>query len=252
MLSVGSCSCEYTLHLTPKGRDRYLNQGHQKIPKVSIDFTGAQFSMPQFSVWDKLTSFTSSAFLFLFSLFRRIKQFFFSIVGFVIDNPLYLLITVYLNYLAWRWALSFLYRIIRWFYRTPRPAAPRPPRRSFFSGFWGGDDPPGGPPGPPPPYSRYPRKTFEVTPETQGWRPGFWTGLASGAAAGYGAGSRRSATQTQQQQRESYTQSNPYPRESGWGTPGGGVSTSSSSGRNRSDEGSGVHTSTGFGGTKRR
>lgn len=60
-------------------------------------------------------------------------------------------------------------------------------------GWFGGGDGGGGggwgPPGPPPPYDYQPGRYTK----TESWRPGFWSGAAAGAAAGYGLGSRRSA-----------------------------------------------------------
>ena len=231
--------------MTPKGREKYLNTGYTK------PFSGfPEFSVPRLSLWDRLTSFTSS--FFAFSLFRRAKQFVFSAIDLVLTNPLYLLLIIYVNYLIWRWAYSLGYRLMRWlFSTTPTQTPPRVPRRPFWSSFFGGgtDDYPGGPPGPPPPYSRYPRKTFQVTPETQGWRPGFWTGFGTGAAAGYGLGSRRTATQTQEQpQQRMYSQAS----SSSMGGSGAGVGSVPSGVRQSADEGSGTHTSTGFGGTRRR
>lgn len=90
---------------------------------------------------------------------------------------------------------------------------------------------------PPPPYSSKPRGSSQ---QQQGWRPGFWSGTAAGAAAGYFAGNRDN--RTQQPLQRNYG--------SGWGgssgSPGWGAGSSSSS--SSSDR----HESTGFGGTSRR
>lgn len=108
-------------------------------------------------------------------------------------------------------------------------------------GGWGwgrGDDPP-------PPYSGSGPKPSS---SGEGWSPGFWTGLASGAAAGYTAGSRG------QWNNDRYNRD--YARPS-WGSRsgsgsgyGGGNGESSSS---ASSSGSGArHESTGYGSTSRR
>ncbi|KAI1107216.1 hypothetical protein F4804DRAFT_220467 [Jackrogersella minutella] len=125
-----------------------------------------------------------------------------------------------------------------------RPAAQRR-RRNNWGGFGGGGgfDPGFGPGGggggdtwddPPPPYpGSKPSST-----QNQGWRPGFWSGLAGGAAAGYVAGGRRS---NQQEQR------NPgY----GWGAGPSGSSSGGGSGSRSTS--SARFESTGFGSTSRR
>ncbi|KAM0738889.1 hypothetical protein ACQRIT_006626 [Beauveria bassiana] len=89
--------------------------------------------------------------------------------------------------------------------------------------------------------------------QQQGWRPGFWTGLASGAAASYLASGRN------RDNRNNYGYapwgSNNYGSGSRWG--GGdswaGPSSSSSSSSRRGGSSSGErHESTGFGSTRRR
>lgn len=238
---------EYTLHLTPKGRQVYLSQGYKN------PFSGfPTFSIPKLSLWER---FTSS--FFLFGLFHRAKEILSSIVSTILSNPLLALSLVWANYRILRWVISGAYHFLsRWL--LPRTArAPRRPRPPFWSSFFGGggDDPRGDDPrGPPPPYARHPnpssRKTYQVPPENQGWNPGFWTGLAGGAAAGYGLGSRRSGTETAQQQRVPTQPSTANaPRTSGWF--GGSSMTDSSSRDDRHSSGS-THTSTGFGGTRRR
>ena len=170
-------------------------------------------------------------------------------------KPILFFLLIFVSYVFLRW-LSFN-RVFRFLRR--RVNQPRLPRRSPWFSFGGGggndDDP-----GPPPPYSRYPpppRKTYQVPPETRGWTPGFWTGLASGATAGYGLGSaRRSATERPRHYTSTNTE-NPAPRTSGWfgGNTGGqshSPSYSSSNRRDNEDSKSGTHTSTGFGGTRRR
>ncbi|KAJ5109836.1 hypothetical protein N7532_002481 [Penicillium argentinense] len=70
-------------------------------------------------------------------------------------------------------------------YRTqPRDGGPRRGWGGFWGGSGGGGDD-GFYPGPPPPYSNN-----HCSPgyERTGWRPGFWSGILGGAAAGYQMG----------------------------------------------------------------
>ncbi|EIN03784.1 DUF1183-domain-containing protein [Punctularia strigosozonata HHB-11173 SS5] len=69
--------------------------------------------------------------------------------------------------------------------------SPQRPSGWFPGGFGGGL---GGPTDPPPPYT--PSNTDPKASTQQGWRPGFWTGTALGAAAAYmmGQGNRRAAS----------------------------------------------------------
>jgi hypothetical protein len=128
---------------------------------------------------------------------------------------------------------------------------PRPRRRggNGWGGGGGGWWPGGGGGGrwddPPPPYPG-------TKPAEETWRPGFWSGLASGAAAGYMAGNRG-------QRGDRYGN---YGRGGGiwgdnggsswgsgsgsWGSGSGGSSSSGSSGSNTRYE------STGYGSTSRR
>ncbi|OTA91832.1 hypothetical protein M434DRAFT_396912 [Hypoxylon sp. CO27-5] len=111
-------------------------------------------------------------------------------------------------------------------------------RRDGWGGF-GGFDPGFGPGGggggggwddPPPPYPGGPKS------QNQGWRPGFWTGLAGGAAAGYAAANRGNRREE--------------PRGYNWGA---GPSSSPSYGRSDSGSTSSArYESTGFGSTSRR
>ncbi|KAJ5203947.1 uncharacterized protein N7498_004826 [Penicillium cinerascens] len=70
----------------------------------------------------------------------------------------------------------------------------RQQERRGWGGFWGGGGGGGGgyPPGPPPPYSRFSDSRFSSSrdSDSKSWKPGFWTGVLSGAAAGYGMGRR--------------------------------------------------------------
>ncbi|EPE35411.1 hypothetical protein GLAREA_11110 [Glarea lozoyensis ATCC 20868] len=115
-----------------------------------------------------------------------------------------------------------------------QPGARRQP--GFWGGGWGGG-PGGGGPGddgwdPPPPYPGK-RNTYGSSRSNESWRPGFWSGTAAGAAAGYLAGNR-GGSQRQQP---------PANSSSGWGMPTRSTSGSSSSSR---------HESSGFGSTSRR
>lgn len=257
----GSCAVEYTLHLTSKGKEVYLSKGY-KNPFSDLP----TFSIPQLSLWQR---FSNS--FFLFNIFRRIKDLASSIFEVILNNPILILATVYFNYRLIRWTLSTIYKLIRWFFPTT-PLQPRRPRQSFWSNFFGGGGGGNDPPGPPPPYSRNPpRKTYQVPPETQPWNPGFWTGLAGGAAAGYGLG-RRGEQNQQRPETRTYTEPPqqggswwsgnmryaPAAQPSGWfggssGNAGASASASRERDRDREQESSGsTHTSTGFGGTRRR
>ncbi|KAK1756017.1 transmembrane protein [Echria macrotheca] len=117
------------------------------------------------------------------------------------------------------------------------------PGGGWGGGGWGpGGGGGGGWDDPPPPYPG-----TKPSDQQQGWRPGFWTGLASGAAAGYMAGGRRDTTREDNR--------------SGWGRDRfGGSGWASGSGLGSrpspspsSGSGSGSrHESTGFGSTSRR
>ncbi|KAK1835188.1 hypothetical protein QBC39DRAFT_172184 [Podospora conica] len=132
----------------------------------------------------------------------------------------------------------------------------RPARRRRPPGGGGGGDGPGGwggggwgPGGgggdawddPPPPYPGTKRSsTTAAAGNAGGWGPGFWSGLAGGAAAGYMAGNRGN-------RRDEDT------RRGRWG--GGGSSWASGSGtqgESSSSSGGPTHESTGFGSTSRR
>ncbi|KAI0180315.1 hypothetical protein GGR52DRAFT_238300 [Hypoxylon sp. FL1284] len=92
---------------------------------------------------------------------------------------------------------------------------------------------------PPPPYPGTKSSTSSSSSSSrrsEGWRPGFWTGLAGGAAAGYAAGNRGN----NRQERRS---------NSGWGA---GPSSSSSPMSNSRSTSSARYESTGFGSTSRR
>lgn len=124
-----------------------------------------------------------------------------------------------------------------------RPPQRRPRNNWGAGGGWGPGWGPGGGGGgdgyddddPPPPYpGRKPPSS-----QRQGWQPGFWSGLAGGAAAGYFAGQRGNPRQ---------------PRDYGTSSCGAGPSRSSpAEGRSGSASTSSARVeSTGFGGTSRR
>ncbi|KAI1768779.1 hypothetical protein GGR53DRAFT_352584 [Hypoxylon sp. FL1150] len=145
---------------------------------------------------------------------------------------------------------------------TIRLGGPRRRRNNWGGGGGGGFDPGSGPGGggaggsgdtyddPPPPYSA--RKTTSSSTRSsssannetrgEGWRPGFWTGLAGGAAAGYAAGNRGN---NRQEQRSGWGAG---PSNSGWGSS----SSSGSSGSGSQSTSSARYESTGFGSTSRR
>ncbi|KAI6782211.1 Store-operated calcium entry-associated regulatory factor-like protein [Emericellopsis cladophorae] len=119
-------------------------------------------------------------------------------------------------------------------------------------GGWGGDDDygPGGGGGfgadsdAPPPYpGSSSRKSAPSGRQQQGegWRPGFWTGLAAGGAAAYAA--RGSSSRNN---------NNNNNRRQGDGFFGGGGSSSSYASSSRSGPSGSAHESTGFGSTSRR
>ncbi|KAF7717642.1 Uncharacterized protein PECH_002982 [Penicillium ucsense] len=122
--------------------------------------------------------------------------------------------------------------------------------RGGWGGGGGGNGGDGGYPGPPPPYSSTcsdDNSSFGLGSQTssQGWRPGFWTGALSGAAAGYGLGRRGANNNTNnhafsQQERSFFGGQRDYDAGEGGSSSHSSHSFSSTS------------TSTGFGSTRRR
>ncbi|KAI0390800.1 hypothetical protein F5Y17DRAFT_39640 [Xylariaceae sp. FL0594] len=101
---------------------------------------------------------------------------------------------------------------------------------------------------PPPPYSKNARPNNQ-----ESWRPGFWTGLASGAAAAYMAGNRGSRQQQQRHQQQEERRGffgGGASGSSGWGSSPG--SSSRDSGSGSGSVSSSRYSSTGFGSTSRR
>lgn len=144
--------------------------------------------------------------------------------------------------------------------RTPRAGG------GGGGGGWGGDDGSD----PPPPYDpRPPRQTYSKprsSPRTSApsnssetWRPGFWTGAATGAAAAYAAnqmGGRRAEEQARQQQQQGWFGRNTAAPGPSWFNAGEGSSRSTrsaSNGQSSSEQpSSSRYESTGFGSTRRR
>ncbi|KAH7418558.1 transmembrane protein-like protein 66 [Cadophora sp. MPI-SDFR-AT-0126] len=122
----------------------------------------------------------------------------------------------------------------------PAGGLPRQPRRGWGGGWggggWGGGPGGGDPYDPPPPY---PGKRYST--QQEGWRPGFWSGAAAGAAGGYMAGSRGNRQQE-------------APRGNSWfgGNSGGGYNSPSPARSSSGSSSSARHSSTGFGSTSRR
>ncbi|OAA54116.1 hypothetical protein SPI_09050 [Niveomyces insectorum RCEF 264] len=146
----------------------------------------------------------------------------------------------------------------------------RPRRPGGGGGFWGGGggggggfDPGFGPHGdPPPPYpgTKPPSPSSQTAGE--GWRPGFWSGLAGGAAAGYLAGNRNNRNNYYN---DGFGGFGGRDRgyfgggDGGWGGGGGGgwggggpSRPSGSSSSSTRPVSSARHESTGFGSTRRR
>jgi hypothetical protein len=209
----GSCGVEYRLLLT--------KQGEEKYGRKSADSWGGQSS----GTSEQIASYVFMAIFF-----------------------------------------GVLFIILRSLYRAWQRDGRRPNGgRLGGGGGWGGgpddDDPP-------PPYDDYsyrPPKERTYTPRTntgtratssragnnqQGWRPGFWTGTAAGAAAGYLAGNRNQA-RTQPETTRQRTGGGLFGGGGGssWGrqpsSPAGPSSSTPSYSSSR-------HESTGFGGTSRR
>lgn len=128
-------------------------------------------------------------------------------------------------------------------------------------GGWGGGGGGGGNNDPPPPYDYHPPPSYrKPTPDAgqEGWRPGFWTGVLGGTAAGYMAGNRQNQNQTtnagyfDNQQRNNgggLFNSNNGEGSSSWG---GGERTRSSASSSAPSFSSTRHESSGFGSTNRR
>ncbi|CRK36737.1 hypothetical protein BN1708_007168 [Verticillium longisporum] len=96
---------------------------------------------------------------------------------------------------------------------------------------------------PPPPYPG--AKPSSSNQQGQGWRPGFWSGLAGGAAAGYMAGGRNNNNNNRNDRRTGFGGGGYGTNDGhGWGAGPSRTSSGSSS--------SARHESTGFGSTNRR
>ncbi|KIV80621.1 hypothetical protein PV11_08110 [Exophiala sideris] len=222
----GSCGVEYRLLLTDKGEEKYGSQ-------MGFNFGG----LPK----------TSSE----------------SIAGYV-SMALFALV---------------LFIILRGLYRAWRDDTARPrPRGGGFGRGGGGGGGDGGDDDPPPPYDSHPPPRPKKATWTsgsssassstrqaganqeQGWRPGFWTGTAAGAAAAYMAG-RSARTQPEPPRRAPWEgglfggRRDQGPQQGGWFGGGGGGAAPRPSSRTTSSSpsfSSTRHESTGFGGTSRR
>ncbi|KAI9746324.1 MAG: hypothetical protein M1818_000036 [Claussenomyces sp. TS43310] len=136
---------------------------------------------------------------------------------------------LYSMFLAWRGA----------------PGARRPPRQgASWGNGWGGGGGGEDPFDPPPPYPGKPYSARRAPVQVDAaWRPGFWSGVLGGGAAGYMAGNRRGAQQEPPSRNSGWFGSS----DNRWGAdPSPRPSTRSSSGP------SARHESTGFGSTSRR
>ncbi|KAI9661663.1 MAG: hypothetical protein M1821_008901 [Bathelium mastoideum] len=126
-----------------------------------------------------------------------------------------------------------------------RDSGPQPGRGPRWGGGGGGGGGRGDDDDPPPPYDyRPPRKphtniNFNTRPAANTWRPGFWSGAAGGAAAGYLAGSRNRGQAQNSPPASSYSPRN--------NDPGVGSST-----RSASSSSAARYESTGFGSSSRR
>jgi hypothetical protein len=218
----GSCGVEYRLLLTERGEKKYARGSSR--PPLLVDFSISNV-------------YAHKAWKILNRLFYLI---FFGLV-------------------AWL-ALLIVRSIAHGAAARPRPTAARPPRRPPFDGWggggggwfdgWGGGGGGHPPRGPPPPYTQFPPRK---APAGSGWRPGFWSGVLGGGAAGYYAGrqardDRRRGYGHDHQDRGGMFGEGPS-RPPPWGSGGSGgsrrYSTDSSSGGE-------MHTTTGFGGTNNR
>jgi hypothetical protein len=221
----GSCGVEYRLLLTDKGEEKY---GRAGPPPLHVDFSA--FGLFVLKLW----RFAERAFYVVF----------FALAGWL--------------------ALLIVRSIVYGSRARGRPATTQPPRRPPFDGWgggggggwfdgWGGGGGGGGgypPRGPPPPYTQFPPRKAPAA-AGQAWRPGFWSGLFGGGAAGYYAGrqardDRRRGHGADHRDRGGMFgegPSRPPPRSEGFGRR---FSTDSSSSAGE------MHTTTGFGGTNNR
>ena len=239
----GSCGVEYRLLLTDKGEEKYGSKPASKSKwHANVDTGGSGSAEHQ----NKSESIAGYAFMacFLFVLFIILRGF----------------------WNAWRNE------------QTQQRRLPRP-RGGGYGGFGGGGDDND----PPPPYDSPPPRPKKATwssnsgPSTsqtargnqqQGWRPGFWTGTAAGAAAAYAAGrggrTQPAPPETRERPgtggwfgggRTQAAQPETRPGTGGWFGGGGGGPSSPRTG-NSSSSGSSYsstrHESTGFGSTSRR
>lgn len=202
----GSCGVEYRLGLTDEGYEKFGTSYRQR--KASSYGETGMYSIPTkvFILTHATGESEWGGYLFWII--------FFSILGWIIYSA-----------------------------STQRRNGPRIPGQGGFGGPWFGgdnDDPP--PPYGPPPY--YKRTTLGDQASQQGWRPGFWSGLAAGAAGAAGMnalrGSGRSHSREAERERSRVTSSSSRSGMGGWGS---GESSAMGAAR---------HESTGFGQSRRR
>lgn len=199
----GSCGVEYRLLLTEQGEQRF---GKTRSDTDRLSGMGRGIK--------KSTSRGS----------RNLMEWLGELIfwGFFVAVALFIFVPLISRLLGWQ-----------------RNQIPRQPRRGWrgFGGFGGGGGDGDYPPGPPPPYSRCSDDNgfaFGGRSSSQGWSPGFWTGILGGAAAGYQMGRRAG------------NGGSPFQRTSNFGNGEG-------SSRSRSPPTfSSARTSTGFGSTNRR
>jgi hypothetical protein len=221
-LRKGSCGVEYRLLLTEQGQEKYGNKKSPWQNSFDDDSNSLDYS--------KTDVIVTNIFWMLF-----------------IGVALWMIYSALKNYFA----------------NNDQPRIP--PRFPGTGGNGGGDDDPP----PPPPYdyrpSDYsfrspPGKPFSNTASgnsQQGWRPGFWSGAATGAAAGYAMGARGNQNRGQTQEgRSNWFGGQQQPRGNSWF--GGGNAGEGSSGTRRSGgsdspaPSSSRYESTGFGSSRRR
>ena len=233
----GSCGVEYRLLLTEKGEEKYGRGGKKsQQPFTNVDFGR---STPKLPDWGRKEEggIPGTIFMVLFLLVAGIIVY--NLVKACLDDS-----------------------------RQRRPGGNRLPRSPRGGGGGGNDndDPP--PPydyRPPPPRKSTPRTSIRTSSSSrtqrqdEGWRPGFWTGAAAGAAGGYMAGRRTAGTQTQQQQQPQEVER--QQRGAGSWLFGGGGGSAHNRGTgdeytapsvNSPSHSSSRYESTGFGGTTRR
>ncbi|KAI1364716.1 hypothetical protein F5Y08DRAFT_201042 [Xylaria arbuscula] len=229
----GSCGVEYRVVLT--------ELGEQKFP----DIANSGSSGGWFSGWGGRSGSGKNSYADREPLRNFDDRGEGSAIGAWLFTALFLGVLFWIVYSAWTQAT------------TPNGTGPRRrPRAGWFGGGGGGFDPGWGPGGgggggfndhdPPPPYDKYGNSS-----QQGGWRPGFWSGVASTAAASYLYNNMNRGDRRQESR-------NYYGGRSGtgggWGSSAAGPSSSgwASSSSSTPSTSSSRYTSTGFGSTNRR